>query len=208
MKVLLFDVDNTLYPEETNLFALVDRKINDYLKFFVKINPEKVNFIRKKYLIEYGTTLNGLIKHYNVDPLHYLEYVHNVPLEKYIKKNIKLEKFLKTTQHKKVIFSNAYKPYILKILTLLNISDCFEYIIDIVESDFHPKPIKSSYLKIMNMFSVKPSDFVMFDDSVINLKTAHELGFKTVLVGKRKGDRLNQFDYSISKIHEISDIIK
>jgi FMN phosphatase YigB (HAD superfamily) len=42
MKVLLFDVDNTLYPEETNLFALVDRKINDYLKFFIKINPEKV----------------------------------------------------------------------------------------------------------------------------------------------------------------------
>jgi len=104
MKVLLFDVDNTLYPEETNLFALVDRKINDYLKFFIKINPGKVNYIRKKYLIEYGTTLNGLIKHYNVDPLHYLEYVHNVPLEKYIKKKYKIRKISKNHAAQKGYF--------------------------------------------------------------------------------------------------------
>ena len=133
MKILLFDVDNTLYPKRTNLFQLVDNKINQYLHQVVNIPKNEVNYIRKKYLLKYGTTLNGLMKHHNIDPLHYLDYVHNVPVEKYIMENKALQNFLKTNPYKKVIFSNAYKPYILKILKSLNISDYFEYIMDITE---------------------------------------------------------------------------
>ena len=37
--------------------------------------------IFKKYFLEYGTTLSGLMKRENIDPDEFLEFVHDINLE-------------------------------------------------------------------------------------------------------------------------------
>ena len=206
IKIILFDVDNTLYPKTSNLFNEVDKRINEYLEKFLKIPRPVQNLIRKNYFNKYGTTLNGLMLHYNVDPIEYLEYVHNIPVENFIKPNPELKTYLQNYNNiKKIIFSNAYNPYIFKILNCLSIENCFEEFYDIVKFNFVPKPLKEPYINILNKFNVKPEEVLMVDDSEKNLETAAMLGMNTVLLNNYRND---EFTFNIKKIEEIKEIHK
>ncbi len=68
MDMLLFDLDNTLYSPERELFSLIDVRINRYMCQTVGIPPAEVDGLRRRYWAEYGVTLQGLIRHYQVDP--------------------------------------------------------------------------------------------------------------------------------------------
>ena len=200
MKTILFDVDNTLYPKESALFNEVDSRINKYLREVVGIADMNVKKLRKEYLEKYGTTLNGLIKHHNVLPFHYLDYVHNVDIEKYISVNSRLKIFLQKSKYRHIIFSNAYLPYIRKILRIMEIEEYFEKIFDISKLNFIPKPLFKPYLNICKQENLLPDKTVMVDDSLKNLLTARKIGFKTLYINDKKH---NDFDFTIKKIEEI-----
>ena len=78
MQAILFDLDNTLYPPERELFSLIDKRINRYMCEVVGIPAGEVDGLRRRYWADYGVTLGGLIRHWSVDPEDYLEYVHDV----------------------------------------------------------------------------------------------------------------------------------
>ena len=59
MDVLIFDLDNTLYPAEKHLFGLIDVRINHYMESQVGIEPGDVDSLRRQYWQDYGTTLQG-----------------------------------------------------------------------------------------------------------------------------------------------------
>ncbi len=200
MITILFDVDNTLYPKNIGLFNVVDKKINQYLKDIVGIPETDVNKVRKDYLEKYGTTLNGLIKHHNINPVHYLEYVHNVDLENYIKVNHRLKNFLKKSKYRNIIFSNAYLPYIKKILKLMEIEEYFEDIFDITKLNYTPKPLLEAYLSIINAKALIPEKTFFIDDSSKNLLSAKKIGFKTCYISEIVN---TEFDFNIKNIHEI-----
>ena len=78
MDVLIFDLDNTLYPAEKQLFNLIDVRINRYMTEIVGIPAPDVDALRRDYWRLYGVTLQGLIRHHAVDPEDYLLYVHDI----------------------------------------------------------------------------------------------------------------------------------
>jgi len=43
VKAVLFDLDNTLYPAEKDLFSLIDVRINRYMEEVVAIDSEDVD---------------------------------------------------------------------------------------------------------------------------------------------------------------------
>ncbi|RLB75703.1 MAG: pyrimidine 5'-nucleotidase, partial [Deltaproteobacteria bacterium] len=59
MKAILFDLDNTLYPVECDLFSLIDVRINRYMEEVVEIDPTDVDELRRRYWQDYGATLQG-----------------------------------------------------------------------------------------------------------------------------------------------------
>jgi len=169
----------------------------------LSINSQDVNQMRVRYFYEYGTTLNGLMKHHNVDPIDYLEFVHDIPLEDFIVPNQILGDFFEKASSTNVIFSNAYYPYIKKILSLLSVDEYFDNIHDIVDFEFTPKPFALPYKKVIEKYRFKPEDIILIDDSVPNLNKAKEFNMKTIFVGNKKMD---EFDFSINKIEDIIDI--
>ena len=202
IKIIFFDVDNTLYPKDSGLFDAVDKRINKYLEKYLKIPKCRVNSLRKEYFLEYGTTLNGLMYRFNIEPIDYLEYVHNVHVENYICQNFKLKTFLKKSDKNHVIFSNAYEPYILRILKCLGISDCFSEIYDIVKFEYKPKPLKEPYKKVIAEYNILPEEALIIDDSAKNLETGRDLGMKTLLLNDYNDKR---FDLNLKKIEEIRE---
>ncbi len=76
----VFDLDNTLYPASTNLFAQIDVRMREFIAGLLHIDGDEAFRLQKKYFREFGTTLRGLMNHHGVDPGPYLEYVHAIDL--------------------------------------------------------------------------------------------------------------------------------
>ena len=75
----IFDLDNTLHDAEKKIFPLINKKINQYISKEVKINVTDADVLRQKYWDNYGATLEGLIKHHNINPNDFLtDYIENL----------------------------------------------------------------------------------------------------------------------------------
>jgi putative hydrolase of the HAD superfamily len=195
----VFDLDNTLYAAECNLFNQIDRKIGEYVQSLLEVDPEEARRIQKHYLLEYGTTLNGLMQKHKVDPAHYLAAVHDIDFSP-IKRDETLRAGIKALEGRKLVFTNADHPYASKILERLGVADLFEGIYDIVAADLKPKPNREVYENFIRDHDVNPERAVMFEDMVRNLKPAHAMGMATVWINT--GSVWGEADYDPSIVHE------
>jgi putative hydrolase of the HAD superfamily len=182
VRFILFDLDNTLYPRESGLFSRVDQRINRYLEKVVILPAFQVNRIRQEYLREYGTTLSGLMEHHGVDPLDYLEFVHDVPVEQLIATDNDLPALLAGLPGEKYVFSNASRQHCDKVLDHLQIADFFTDIYDIIRMDFQSKPELKVYERIVAEIGDPAGSGIMVDDLAANLLPARKLGMRTVLI--------------------------
>ncbi|CAN2043470.1 putative hydrolase of the HAD superfamily [Candidatus Magnetomoraceae bacterium gMMP-13] len=204
MKTVLFDLDNTLYPAEKDLFPLMDKRINKYMNEIMGIPQEDVDRLRLEYWCEYGLTLMGLMRHHKVDPEDYLMYIHDLDIESHLGPDPNLRKSLESLSVRKIVFTNSCKEYAVKVLSSLKIIDLFDEIFDIRLAEYQPKPYPEPYLKILTYMNLTGNKCVMVEDSEKNLKTAKELGMQTILVGKK--DTQPYVDSQLDTLHEISNI--
>lgn len=181
--MLLFDLDNTLYPPERELFSLIDVRINHYMSEVVGIPAAEVDGLRRRYWAEYGVTLQGLIRHYRVDPEDYLDYVHDVDVASRLDPDAELRLALQQLPQRKAVFTNGSTGHAERVLTRLGLRDQFESIFDIRVARYQPKPFAAPYHRVVAELGVDARDCVMIEDSLENLRTAKALGMKTVLVG-------------------------
>ncbi len=201
---LYFDLDDTLYPPSSGLWDAIRQRMNEYMQMIIDLPLPEIIKLRQSYLEQYGTTLRGLQAHYEVDADEYLAYVHDLPLEKYIKPDPELRKILFSLPQRRWIFTNADDKHAGRVLNILGIQDCFAGIIDIRAVDFACKPEIIAYQRAQIVAGDEdPTRCVIFDDSLRNLNPAHELGFYTVLVGKNGIEPAA--DRSISSLHYLKE---
>lgn len=204
MKTFIFDLDNTLYPESLNVFGLIDRRINAFMRDRLGIPDSEVDSLRRHYWKLYGVTLQGLMIHYDVDPEDFLDYVHDVDLKHILKPSRRLRSALQKISSSKVIFTNGSTGHAHNVLSALGISDIFEEIFDVRIASFIPKPFPEPYHKILSIMDIHPRDCVMIDDIPDNLKTAKDLGMKTILIGRPNGHKY--IDLCLEKVCAVGEI--
>src|SRR5277367_5144444 len=76
----IFDLDNTLYPASSDLFAQIDGKMTAYVQELTGLGWDDARKLQKTYYRDHGTTLNGLMHHHGVDPEEFLDAVHDIDL--------------------------------------------------------------------------------------------------------------------------------
>ena len=197
MQDLLIDLDNTVYPEDSNIFAQIDLKMKSFIAKNLNVSLDEAFKIQKKYFVNNGTTLRGLMLYHNIQPEEFLNYVHEIDLTS-IKKNEELSDELKKYNGKKIIFTNGSDKHAKKVLKKIGLDKTIDHIFDIIKADYIPKPDISTYQKVIKEYSLDPDKTIMIDDLPNNLKTAKELGIKTVLIKK---------DFFNSKTQNYIDII-
>ncbi len=204
---LFFDLDGTLYPGDNGLWEAIRDRMNLYIKQRFGLPDEEVTQLRHQYYQTYGTTLKGLQRHYQIDAEEYLAFVHDLPLHEYIQPTPDLRDMLLSLSHPLWIFTNADANHATRVLNILGIADCFLGIIDVRAIDYACKPEVIAYQRALSLAG-NPSaqQCIILDDSSENIKTAHQLGFKTVLVGENS-DHLPHADFSLKDLLKLPEAL-
>ena len=177
----IFDLDNTLYPAECNLFVQVDHRMGQFISALLDIDREEARAIQKRYFRTYGTTLRGLMDNHGVDPHDFLGYVHNIDYSP-IDRNSAMDAALDRLPGRKLVFTNGTVAHADAVLDRLGIARHFDAIFDITHADFVPKPNPEPYDRFVESHAIAPRSAVMVEDIAKNLEHPHRLGMQTVWV--------------------------
>lgn len=177
----VFDLDNTLYCGVHGLFEQIDVRMKAYLATFLNISEDEAFRVQKSYFKTYGTTLRGMMLNHAMDPVPYLDFVHDIDISA-IPPAPKLDAQLARLTGRKVIFTNADLPHVERVLNRLGITDHFDAVFDIHDADFIPKPEPQVYDTLVQRFAIQPKRAVMVEDIARNLEPAAALGMATVWV--------------------------
>jgi putative hydrolase of the HAD superfamily len=177
-----FDLDNTLYPADCNLFAQIDRRMGEFIMQSLDLPLEEAQALREAYYYEHGTTLAGLVRLHGVSPDAFLDYVHDIDLSAVLP-SPQLAAALSALPGRKFIFTNGSRKHAEAVAKRLGVAGLFEDICDIHALEYiHPKPTREAYERFVSAHGVVARQAAMFDDLPHNLETAHQLGMTTVLV--------------------------
>jgi len=191
----VFDLDNTLYPHHTNLFAQIDVKMTAYVSELLRLPREDARALQKELYKEYGTTLNGLMTLHGIDPDDFLEKVHDIDYS-WVAPAPRLGEAIRALPGRKFIFTNGDRGHAERTARQLGILDHFDDIFDIVAAGLTPKPARKTYDRFVELHGVVGPNAVMFEDLARNLSVPKALGMTTVLVVP------NNFEPTFSEIWE------
>lgn len=203
----VFDLDETLYPTSAGLMQDVARRITDWLQRHLGLGPEEATHLREVYIHLYGTTLAGLLAEHRekVDVEDYLAYVHDVPVEDYLRPDPALRAMLTGIPLRRVVFTNSSAGHAARVLNALGIADLFERVVDIRALNFLHKPRREAYERLLTLLSAPGPACIMIDDRVVNLQPAKALGMTTVLVN---GPPQDGVDFAVGSVLEVGPLIR
>lgn len=203
-RYLLFDLDNTLYTDQTGLLRHIDQRINDYLAFRLGLEREAIDRLRREYWRRYGTTLRGVKENHGIDPLEYIAYTYDVDLACFLQPDEALAGMLHRLPWPKAIFSNSPEEYVCRVLEALGVAGEFTRIFGINFSSLRGKPDPETYRLVLEELAVPGESCVMVDDLAVNLIPARELGMTTVMLG---GEPPPWVDFHITGIYELEKVL-
>jgi len=177
----IFDLDNTLYPASADLYPRIDLRITQYVADLVGVDAVEARRIQKQYFHAHGTTLSGLMTERQIDPHHYLAYVHDVEMS-VIEPNLRLRDALARLPGRKLVFTNGDAPYAARVLDRLGLTDAFEAVHDIHATAYRPKPHPLAYQGLCEAYAVDPGEALFVEDMARNLKPAKAIGMTTVWI--------------------------
>jgi putative hydrolase of the HAD superfamily len=185
----VFDLDNTLYPSDCNLFAQIDRRMGAFIADAFNLSLDEAHTLRQRYYQEHGTTLAGLVQLHGVSPDAFLDYVHDIDLE-VVSPAPELAAAIDALPGRKFVFTNGSRKHAEAVAARLGVLERFEDIFDIHALDYiHPKPTREAYDRFIKAHGIAAPHTTMFDDLPHNLETAHAIGMTTVWIDCRATNR-------------------
>jgi putative hydrolase of the HAD superfamily len=209
----IFDLDNCLYPASTGLFDLIDQRMGAYIERLLGVDSSEAKRVQKAHFHAHGTTLAGLMREHQVDPHHFLQDVHAIPLDR-VSRDERLAIGLARLPGRKLIFTNADAPYARRVLKALGVGDHFAELHDIHAAELRPKPDRHGYELMLDRFGIDPMGAAMVEDMAQNLKPAKDLGMTTIWVdnGSERGNHGHHpdfIDFTISDVGEwLEDMLR
>jgi len=177
----IFDLDNTLYRADSDLFALIDARMSAYVARLLNVTPVEAKKIQKDYYRDYGTTLSGLIRVHGIDPETFLSDVHDIDLTQ-LEPDPALNRAIARLPGRKVVFTNGCRNYAQRVLERLHLDKLMDDIWDIRTIAFQPKPDPTAYDRVLENSGIAPRRAAMFEDVARNLVPARALGMTTVWI--------------------------
>ncbi|KAK1427042.1 hypothetical protein QVD17_15724 [Tagetes erecta] len=230
---LLFDMDDTLiYPMSTGLNFACRKNIEEFMSTYLHIEESKVPDMCLDLYREHGTTMAGLkALGYEFDNDAYHALVHGTLPYHALKPDLVLRNLLLSMPQRKIIFTNADRAHVARVLSRMGLEDCFEGVICFETLNMHQgneldnnidgrmnnhhsndsttriicKPALESFQAVAVIANIDPNKTIFFDDSVRNIATAKTAGFQTVIVGR--SSLVPGADHALGSIHNIREAL-
>jgi putative hydrolase of the HAD superfamily len=177
----VFDLDNTLYPAECDLFAQIDARMTEFVGRYLNLDAQTAKATQKHYYSTYGTTLNGMMVEHNMPARAFLDYVHDLDYTPIVPAPA-LRTAIEALPGRKLVFTNGSRGHAERTLTALGLDGVFDELFDIEATNYMPKPRREAFEALITSHNLDANKSVMVEDLSRNLVTAHALGFSTVLV--------------------------
>lgn len=203
---ILFDLDDTLYPRASGLMDAIVERILLFMTQEVGIPADDVLDKKRIYNQQHGTALRGLMHEYQVDPLKYLAFVHDLNPGDFFGASPPLDQMLHEIPLRKVIFTNADRLHAERVLKTLQVRPHFEQIIDIAALNYKNKPDPLAYKQALSLLGVAAERCIMVDDSPRNLIPAKDLGMTTILVDGA-GPSI-AIDHAVPTVFHVGPVLK
>ncbi|NPV75612.1 MAG: pyrimidine 5'-nucleotidase [Anaerolineae bacterium] len=203
---LFFDLDDTLYPADSGLWPVLRERISLYMHEKLGFTWQEIPSLRQHLYQTYGTSLRGLKILYNINEQDYLDFVHDVPLHRFIHPIPHLRETIQSYPQRKFIFTNADLNHARRVIKTLDLEDCFEKIIDIHTIAPYCKPLTPAYhIAMQEAGETDSRKCVLIDDTIENLAEARRLGFFTIRVGRDESPE--EYDARINTLSEIRRVL-
>jgi putative hydrolase of the HAD superfamily len=188
----LFDLDNTLHDASHAIFPAISANMSVYIARVLGdgVTPasrEAVDAARLGYWKRYGATLLGMVRHHQVSAADFLHQTHDLPaLQQMIRSERGLGRLLQRLPGQKILLTNGPTRYSTQVLRHLGLHRQFEHHIAIEQMHVHgqlrPKPSKLMLRRLLRKHRVDPKRCVLVEDTLANLKSARQLGLRTVWI--------------------------
>lgn len=186
LTTLFFDLDDTLYPASAGLWQAIKARMDLYMRERMGFAEDEIPALRERLFLTYGTTLRGLEMEYTVDTQGFLAFVHDLPLHDYLQPNPTLRQVLTGLRYKKFIFTNADAAHARRVLAVLNLSDCFDGILDINAVAPYCKPMPESFAIALGVAGeTDPRRCLLIDDIARTTQAAMQAGWFSILYGRQ-----------------------
>jgi putative hydrolase of the HAD superfamily len=189
-RVWFFDLDNTLHDASHRIFGEMNRSMSEWLMTNLAVDQAEADRIRTDYWNRYGTTLLGLIRHHGIEPHAFLRETHafvgDAHLGALIRAERGLSELFRRLPGRKVLLTNAPAIYTATVLREIGLARVVRrrYHIEQMRllGRFRPKPSPSMFRMLLAKERVHPSNAVLIEDSVLNLRGARSVGMRGVYV--------------------------
>jgi putative hydrolase of the HAD superfamily len=186
----IFDLDNTLYPADSDLWPRIDERITLFLMNLFGLDGLSARALQRYYYQRHGTTLRGLIDEGVIGADEFLAFVHDIDRSR-LAPNPLLAAAIAGLPGRKLIFTNGSRDHAMRTVAQLGLGEAFEDVFDIVAAKMVPKPSAEAYQSFLERYGIDPAHAAMFEDIAKNLIVPRALGMTTILVIPR----LDQADF-------------
>lgn len=204
LKIIIFDLDDTLYPRDSGLLPEIGRRIEVWLRTHFELTRAEAVAMRRDYFLRYGTTLGGLVARHDVNAREFLAFVHDVPVDEYLDPDPALAVMLDSIPLRKAVYTNAPSEYAGRVLRTLGVARCFERVIGIEEVGLRNKPSQEAYERALALLGARGPECIMVEDSARNLRPAKALGVTTVLV---RAEPNGSVDFVVESVLDVGELV-
>lgn len=193
----VFDLDNTLYPHDADLWPKIDERITLFMMRLFGMDALSLRALQKYYYLRYGTTLRGLMLEHSVNAEEFLEFVHDVDRSS-LQVNHSLAQAIANLPGRKLILTNGSREHAVKTARQIGINHLFEDVFDIVAANFIAKPAAEAYERFFAQLKINPTRAALFEDLDRNLIVPHQHGMTTILVAPSPDQTPEREDWEVS----------
>ncbi len=177
----VFDLDNTLYPPQARLFDQIEARMTTFVARALDVTRPEADRLRHAYWRDHGTTLAGLMRHHAIDPVPYMDWVHDIDLSA-LAPDPALRDGVAALPGRRIVFTNGSARYAQRVLAARGLGDSFHAVYGVEHAGYRPKPERAAFAQVFAADGLAPDRAAMFEDDPRNLAAPHAMGLRTVHV--------------------------
>lgn len=183
--VVILDFDGTLYPSSAGIEDQIKTRFRACTQKRLGISHTEVKKLLHQYRTKYRSSILGLQENFGVDPFEFYEELYSGLDISSVEQKPGLKEALErlSAQVPLYVFSNSNRSFVLRGLEHLGLRGFITDVFTVEDNNFIRKPHPEVYAATVRRLGVPAERICMFDDIPSSLRTAKEMGFRTVLVG-------------------------